>query len=77
MTRILGILPQQIHHLRTDWNNVSEEDRNVNTLIEHIRLEEERLNTDQQSGYTSQNALQISSKARKDSHSENVVIELF
>ncbi|KAG5887624.1 hypothetical protein JTB14_036269 [Gonioctena quinquepunctata] len=49
MTRILGMLPSKLHHFRTAWDNVSPIDKNLNTIIERLRLEEDRLNgTDQQ-----------------------------
>ncbi|KAG5868347.1 hypothetical protein JTB14_036263 [Gonioctena quinquepunctata] len=49
MTRILGMLPSKLHHFRTAWDNVSPIDKNLNTIIERLRLEEDRLNgTEQQ-----------------------------
>ncbi|KAG5880998.1 hypothetical protein JTB14_027398 [Gonioctena quinquepunctata] len=49
MTRILGMLPSKLHHFRKAWDNVSPIDKNSNTIIERLRLEEDRVNgTEQQ-----------------------------
>lgn len=58
MTRILGILPPKLHHLRAAWDNISEENKKVDVLIERIRLEEDRLNQSELvKGNASQNAM--------------------
>lgn len=43
MTRILGMLPPKLHHFRTAWDNVTGADKNLNTMFERLRLEEDRL----------------------------------
>ncbi|XP_044731962.1 uncharacterized protein LOC123294852 [Chrysoperla carnea] len=43
MTRILGMLPTNLHHFRTAWDSVNVTDKNLNTLLERLRLEEDRL----------------------------------
>ncbi|KAL1463794.1 hypothetical protein WDU94_015506 [Cyamophila willieti] len=42
MTRMLGMLPSQLHHFRTAWDNVSGADRCISVLLERLRLEEDR-----------------------------------
>lgn len=42
MTRMLGMLPTHLHHFRTAWDNVSGADRCISTLLERLRLEEDR-----------------------------------
>lgn len=54
MTRILGTLPQQLHHFRSAWDNVSSEEKSIDLLVERLRLEEDRLT---ESKPTNQNAL--------------------
>lgn len=56
MSRILGMLPPKLHHFRTAWDNVAASDKNLDTLFERLRLEEDRLNETEQSN-VSQNAL--------------------
>ena len=55
MNRILGMLPPKLHHFRTAWDNVSPSDKNLNKLIERLRLEEDKLNETEKS--KGQNAL--------------------
>lgn len=43
MTRILSVLPTKLAHFRTAWNNVTGHKRNLETLIERLRLEDEQL----------------------------------
>lgn len=43
MTRILSVLPPKLAHFRTSWDNVTGAARNVDTLIERLRLEDERI----------------------------------
>lgn len=59
MTRILGVLPPKLHHFRTAWDNLSAADKNLSTLIERLRLEEDRLDAE---------------KAGKSSHSQNALM---
>lgn len=49
MTRILGMLPPKLYHFRTAWDNVSGIDKNLSTLFERLRLEEDRLNDSEHS----------------------------
>ncbi|KAI5727868.1 hypothetical protein M8J77_007947 [Diaphorina citri] len=44
MTRILSALPPKLHHFRSAWDNVSATDKNISTLLERLRLEDDRLN---------------------------------
>lgn len=72
MTRILGMLPPKLYHFRTAWDNVSGVDKNLGTLFERLRLEEDRLNdSETTTEFVSQNAL-ISKEGRKfgKSHSQ-------
>lgn len=43
MTRILSVLPSKLAHFRTSWNNVTGPTKNLDTLIERLRLEDEQL----------------------------------
>ncbi|CAG4968276.1 unnamed protein product [Parnassius apollo] len=43
MTRILSVLPPKLTHFRTSWNNVTGPTKNIETLIERLRLEDEQL----------------------------------
>lgn len=43
MTRILSVLPPKLAHFRTSWNNVTGPTKNLDTLIERLRLEDEQL----------------------------------
>ncbi|XP_056631437.1 uncharacterized protein LOC130441677 [Diorhabda sublineata] len=43
MTRILSVLPPKLAHFRTAWNNVTGHAKNLDTLIERLRLEDEQL----------------------------------
>lgn len=43
MTRIMSVLPPKLAHFRTSWDNVTGATKNVDTLIERLRLEDERL----------------------------------
>lgn len=71
MTRILGLLPSRLHHLRTAWDNVSGAQKNVGTLIERLRLEEDRLNQNDEAREC-QNAL-VSTNDLKSSQGKTTV----
>lgn len=43
MTRILSVLPPRLAHFRTSWNNVTGPAKNLETLIQRLRLEDEQL----------------------------------
>ena len=43
MQRILAILPLKFQHFRPAWDNVSAVDKNLSTLFDRLRLEEDRL----------------------------------
>lgn len=43
MTRIMSVLPPKLAHFRTSWDNVTGAAKNVETLMERLRLEDERL----------------------------------
>ncbi|XP_023229157.1 uncharacterized protein LOC111629473 [Centruroides sculpturatus] len=57
MTRMLGILPPKLYHFRTSWDNANSMDKNIDTLIERLRLEKDRLKEDDKKESTAQNAL--------------------
>lgn len=42
MARILSILPPRLHHFRTAWDNVQATDKNLTTMIERLKLEDDR-----------------------------------
>lgn len=44
ISRILGSLPQKLHHFRTAWDNAPAVDKNLNKLFERLKLEEDRSN---------------------------------
>lgn len=44
MNKILDMLPKRLHHFRTVWDNVSGTDKNINSLFERLRLEDDRQN---------------------------------
>lgn len=58
MIRILRMLSPKFHYFCTAWHNVSSAEKNIDQLLECLRLEEDRLNgSDRSSGHTFQNAL--------------------
>lgn len=42
MTRILKMLPSRLAHFRTSWDNVPAIDKSLTTMIERLRLEDDR-----------------------------------
>lgn len=67
MSKILGMLPPKLYHFRTAWDNVSATDKNLDTLFERLRLEEDRLKESEPSS-ASQNAL-ISKQCKQPGNS--------
>lgn len=71
-TRILGMLPPKLCHFRTAWDNVSSCDKNLTTLIDRLRLEEDRLHeTDKSKGHNAFFTKQSGNKNGKPKQQEN------
>lgn len=77
-TRILGMLPPKLYHFRTAWDNVSSSDKTLNTLIERLRLEEDRLNeTDTSKSHNALFTKRSGNKSGKPKPQENTAAECF
>lgn len=77
MTRILGILPPKLHHFRTSWDNANPTDRNIDTLIERLRLEEDRLKEDEEKPVTKNALFSKRKKQGNSSQQSNSSVECF
>ena len=72
MQRVLAILPVKFQHFRPAWDNVSAADKNLSTLFDRLRLEEDRLTDSEPVKSLPQNALvakQVNKSGNKNSKS--------
>ncbi|XP_067121402.1 uncharacterized protein [Centruroides vittatus] len=61
---MLGILPPKLYQFRISWDNANSTDKNIDTLIERLRLEEDRLKEDDKKESTAQTALILKQKSQ-------------
>lgn len=65
MTRILKMLPARLAHFRTSWDNVPAADRSLTTMIERLRLEDDRQHDETGELEVSSNNALLVKKSRK------------